>query len=64
MPLPLPPSQPPLSSLLTSASDAFRGVQEGSSVLQLVCSEVATNAQKHAMYTEMWGREFALFKVP
>jgi len=39
-------------------------VQEGSSVLQLVYSEVATNAQKHAMYTEMWGREFALFKVP
>lgn len=32
-------------------------------MLQLVYSEVATNAQKHAMYTEMWGREFALFKV-
>ena len=40
-----------------------RAEQEGSAVLQLVYSDVATNAQKHSMYTEMWGREFALFKV-
>ena len=35
---------------------------EGSGVVQLAYTEVATNAQRHQMYTELWGREFALFR--
>ena len=36
---------------------------EGSGVVQLAYTEVATNAQRHQMYVELWGREFALFRA-
>lgn len=35
---------------------------EGSGVVQLVYQDVATNAQRQQMYTELWGREYALFQ--
>jgi hypothetical protein len=34
--------------------------QEGSAVLQLVYTDIASAQQKHAMYRELWGAEFGL----
>ena len=37
---------------------------EGSGVVQLVYQDVATNAQRQQMYTELWGRECAASTAP
>ena len=34
--------------------------REGSAVLQLVYADIASSAQRHELYRELWGKEFAL----
>ena len=49
-----------LRSLLTRFPMLHHFPQEGSAVLQLVYTDIASAQQKHAMYRELWGAEFGL----